>query len=94
MTVKSVNALFATGAVQAANQTGQAAKQDESVSTSFGQVMNKVNSSITNLKSELAGAAPTASQAGTGSQQARGLVGAPGQLQPQIHRGQGYLGLA
>ena len=65
MTVKSVNALFATGAVQAANQTGQAAKQDESVSTSFGQVMNKVNSSITNLKSELAGAAPTASQAGT-----------------------------
>ena len=65
MTVKSVNALFATGAVQAANQTGQAAKQDESVSTSFGQVMNKVTSSITNLKSELAGAAPTASQAGT-----------------------------
>lgn len=65
MTVKSVNALFATGAVQAANQTGQATKQDESVSTSFGQVMNKVNSSITNLKSELAGAAPTASQAGT-----------------------------
>lgn len=65
MTVKSVNALFATGAVQAANQTGQATKQDESVSTSFDQVMNKVNSSITNLKSELAGAAPTASQAGT-----------------------------
>lgn len=65
MTVKNVNALFAAGAVQAANQTGQAARQDESASASFGQVMSKVNGSITNLKSELAGAAAAVSQAGT-----------------------------
>lgn len=65
MTVKSVNALFAAGAVQAVNQAGQTGKTDESANTSFGQVMSKVNSNITSLKPELAGTAATVSQAGT-----------------------------
>lgn len=62
MVVNNVNALFAYASGQAASQTGQAAKQDEFTKDSFGQVMSRVNDSISSLKAELANGAAAVNQ--------------------------------